>query len=321
MKRINTTVAAVKAADANTTTNTNTNMKAKTNTKAKHTDTTLTPSDVKATTCPCPLGCPEPKRGFGRMVWRIVCRLVEAVIGAIRSGGLMTVIAGAVSVAAICIMLTGCDDASGLMTAAVLVPGVLGGKHVAGGAVTTAEVREAAPDLLVNEIDRRIVKIRPMATPIDQISRFGGSRPSGSMIVDYYSVDTKPVSTTVAEAVTAGTDDSYEEGYHVESVIRVRDKTFFSETETVLVPAVKGKHDGAADQLVLYVCGVESHAEGRYRVIALNNCNDRGVYLVPAIPAGTKVVRMGRAATELAVQTEQFEPLPRKDRNYCQIFK
>ena len=30
-----------------------------------------------------------------------------------------------------------------------------------------------------------------MSTPIDQISRYGGSKHAGSMVVDYYSVDTK----------------------------------------------------------------------------------------------------------------------------------
>ena len=42
---------------------------------------------------------------------------------------------------------------------------------------------------------------------------------------------------------------------------------------------------------------------------------------MPALPAGTRLVRMGRAATELDVQTAQFAALPQKDSNHCQIFK
>ena len=53
-------------------------------------------------------------------------------------------------------------------------------------------VTEVSPDLLLNEIDSRVVKIRPMSTPIDQISRFASNRKAGSMVVDYYSVDTRP---------------------------------------------------------------------------------------------------------------------------------
>lgn len=43
--------------------------------------------------------------------------------------------------------------------------------------------------------------------------------------------------------------------------------------------------------------------------------------MMPAVETGTKVVRMGRAAAELDVQTDQYEALPTKDYNYCQIFK
>jgi hypothetical protein len=39
------------------------------------------------------------------------------------------------------------------------------------------------------------------------------------------------------------------------------------------------------------------------------------------IAAGAEIVRMGRAATELDVQTAQFEALPKKKTNNCQIFK
>ncbi len=59
--------------------------------------------------------------------------------------------------------------------------------------LTTTDSREMSPSLLRNEIDQRIVKVRPMATPVDQISRLAGCRPCGSMIVDYYSVDRKSV--------------------------------------------------------------------------------------------------------------------------------
>ena len=42
---------------------------------------------------------------------------------------------------------------------------------------------------------------------------------------------------------------------------------------------------------------------------------------VPSIPSLTTLIRMGRAASELDVQTAQFESLPQKAQNYCQIFK
>ncbi len=75
---------------------------------------------------------------------------------------------------------------------ATVIAGTAGGNHVTDGPLTVSAVREASPELLLNEIDSRIVKVRPMATPIDQISRMVGARRAKSMIVDYYSVDTKP---------------------------------------------------------------------------------------------------------------------------------
>ncbi len=50
--------------------------------------------------------------------------------------------------------------------------------RVTDGPLTTPAVREGSPALLLNEIDSRVVKVRPMATPVDQISRMVGARPA-----------------------------------------------------------------------------------------------------------------------------------------------
>ena len=85
----------------------------------------------------------------------------------------------------------GSDGSATTMAVGMLVTGVEGGKHVVDGPLTTDLSHQGSPDLLLNEIDQQIVKIRPMSTPIDQISRYGGSKHAGSMVVDFYSVDTK----------------------------------------------------------------------------------------------------------------------------------
>ena len=76
-------------------------------------------------------------------------------------------------------------------------PGTAGGTHISNTPLTTENINEAAPGLLRNSIDERIVKIRPMSTPIDQLSRCGNSRRAGAMTVEYYSVDTKQTETKV----------------------------------------------------------------------------------------------------------------------------
>lgn len=97
-------------------------------------------------------------------------------------------IAGICALAAVFAMS---DNSGGTALAMSVVAGVAGGKHVINEPLTVALTNVESPDLLVNEIDRRLVKIRPMATPIDQLSRWAGSKKSGSMVVDYYSVDTR----------------------------------------------------------------------------------------------------------------------------------
>ena len=71
------------------------------------------------------------------------------------------------------------------------VDGTSGAQHVTGAPLTTENAAVASPSLVSNAIDSAIVRIRPMATPLDQISRMGHTRAVDSMEVDYYSVDTR----------------------------------------------------------------------------------------------------------------------------------
>lgn len=200
------------------------------------------------------------------------------------------------------------------VTAMAVVAGVGGGKHVAGEPLTTKLTNEVSPELLRNEIDSRIVKVRPMATPIDQISRFGGARGCGSMVVEYYSVDTKPVE---AKAVSAKPNDTLKTAAgSIPTELKTDNDSIFEVSETLMFPDVKSSEGGP---LVVYV--YEKNKQGGLMVIPVNNKNSAGDYVTPTIAAGSRVVRMGRAAAELDVQTAQFESLPVKSSNNCQIFK
>ncbi len=203
-----------------------------------------------------------------------------------------------------------------------VVAGTAGGKHVVGGPVTT-DILNDETSLLLNEIDSHIVKIRPMATPIDQISRWNGSKHCGSMVVDYYSVDTKP---TVALLQDDYTETSATEGSSGvnKAVISTSNSEIFEPTETILVKGVEGYADDgvtpSGNDLVLYVLGKTE--SGDLRVIAVNGKKiGSTMNCVPSLDSGTTLIRMGRAASELDVQTSQFESLPVKAQNYCQIFK
>lgn len=188
-----------------------------------------------------------------------------------------------------------------------------GSNHIIDGPLTTAAIAEAAPGMLLSEVDSRVVRIRPMATPVDQISRMIGARRAKSMVVEYYSVDTRPYNTTVKIAPSA-----FETGadVHVFKLVTNNNKVFAA-TDTIMLPRVEVRQsDGSMQPLVLYV--LDNDPDSGLKVMALNPEDPDAV---PDIPVGASMVRMGRAAGELDVQTPQFEALPVKSKNYCQIFK
>ncbi len=202
---------------------------------------------------------------------------------------------------------------SGACVAAVAGAAALG-VHTDGVPVTTQLTDELAPGLLRNEIDQRIVKIRPMSTPLDQISRYGGSRVSGSMKVDYYSVDTRPIEATLSAAYAGDNDRNPTTAKAAK--LKVDNADIFQPSTTILVPDVKIAKE---ESLVLYVCENDATSVS---VVAVNNFYDGSdISCVPALPQGTKLVRMGRAAGELDVTTAQSGALPVKSTNFCQIFK
>ena len=221
-------------------------------------------------------------------------------------------------------ILASCGLVSSSATMAVVgmvIPGANDGRHVVDGPLTTELSREGSPDLLLNEIDQQIVKIRPMSTPIDQISRYAGSKHSGSMVVDFYRVDTKPTYTKMASEVPASDPQENEDSPII--TINTENDEIFDPTDTILVRSVAGYQPNgvseAKQDLILYV--LERNNDG-LRVMAVNGPTVNGVRnCFPYISAGVTVVRMGRAASELDVQSPQFEALPTKGRNLCQIFK
>lgn len=179
-------------------------------------------------------------------------------------------------------------------------------------------------EMYTKDIDKRITKIRPMATPVDQISRYATAQHSDSFEVKYYSVGTRPISCKVSEKLTAQVS-----GQSVTLV--VDDPNMFTLDDTIRVVGVKGKYDEKgvaydaedenAPDLVLCVCG-RNDSTSQPTVYAVNgnlDSNKQAIY-VPEIPAGTTLVRMGKACGELDVQTGRFNNIPTAEVQYCQNF-
>ncbi len=182
--------------------------------------------------------------------------------------------------------------------------------EIIGAPLTTTAARENSEELLRNKVDRRVTMLRPMATPVDQLSRYATSRTCKSMIVDYYAVATRADGSQTSsnlDETTISENDTLE--------LRIRNPKVFDPSETVMLPDVL---NGNMQPLVFYVMSVSDQA---LRVKPINCESDEGIITIPAIGSGTKVIRMGRAAAELDVQTAQYEALPHKEQNYCQIFK
>jgi hypothetical protein len=105
----------------------------------------------------------------------------------------------------------------------------------------------------------------------------------------------------------------------------------FTLDDTIRVVGVKAKYDyqGVAydpddentPDLVLCVCGKNSDTN-MPTVYAVNGNKDasNATIWVPAIPAGTTLVRMGKACGELDVQTGRFNNIPTAEIQYCQNF-
>ncbi|MBR5638982.1 MAG: DUF5309 family protein [Muribaculaceae bacterium] len=221
------------------------------------------------------------------------------------------------------LILGGCLAGSHHVALAVVVAGVAGGKHIDDEPLTTDLTRNASPDLLLNEIDQQIVKIRPMATPIDQLSRCAGSKHVGSMIVDYYNVDTKPTSAEVADDYVEP-DEGEATADDTRITLSTSNDDMFDVSDTILVQGVYGYDatgtEQSREELVLYV--ISRDDSSGLKVQAVNGKKIGNVEgCVPSIDEGTPLIRMGRAATELDVMSPQFEALPHKAQQFCQIFK
>ncbi len=226
------------------------------------------------------------------------------------------------SLVAIALLLSFVSGEASCVLAAV-IPTVGGGKIISGEPLTRDLTLRESDGLIKNEIDDRITKIRPMSTPIDQLSRWAVARKASSMVVDYYSVDIKPTKATMSKAYTEPESGSATSAAQ-KVTIDTSNNDIFEVSETIMVQGVKGyESDGTTrskSDLVLYITSKEEN--GTLNVYAINGKKIGSIEnCVPSIPASTTLIRMGRAATELDVQTAQFEALPVKEQNNCQIFK
>lgn len=191
-----------------------------------------------------------------------------------------------------------------------------GGKIIDGPSTLT-DGKDAVDELYTQEIDKRITKIRPMATPIDQITRHAKAMGTKSMQVKYYTVGTRPIKGKLTTEFTAQANGNTAE-------LVVNDPDMFSEADTIRVIGVLGyKEDGATqDTKELVLCVSGAAASGNPLVYAVNGKKDgngNNIW-IPTIANGAVIVRMGKACAELDAQTSSFSNIPTPEVQYCQNF-
>ena len=241
-------------------------------------------------------------------LYRIMLTLLAFVIGA--SSGVMMA------------------DASDLPDAGKTTAGADGdgGSDPTAGIATETQGRaDGDPNFYMADVDKRIVKIRPMATPIDQISRYAKASSCDSFEVKYYSVGTREIKCMTTEKVTAMSSGA-------STKLPVSDPNMFTLDDTIRVVGVKGvtnpetgkayDEDDNVPDLVLCVCGKDT-TTNMPTVYAVNGAMDsssKQPIWVPEIAKDTVLVRMGKACGELDVQTGRFNNIPMPETQYCQNF-
>jgi hypothetical protein len=208
---------------------------------------------------------------------------------------------------------------SGVMSADVVSP-------AGGGVVETATVqntqwvRENSADLYLNDIEKKVVKIRPMGNPLEQIARYATKRTATSMIQEYYATDVLPIKTTVKTTYT-------EEATTGVSTIELdtNNNAIFSKYETIMFPGIKGWEEGGTVQsdeyLVAYVTGKASGTKKLELTVVNGKKIGATLNSFPTIASAKEIIRMGRAHNEFDMQTTPFAKAPTKFTQFLQIFK
>jgi hypothetical protein len=197
----------------------------------------------------------------------------------------------------------GVADAS-VMTADVVNPEG-GGAVDTGAALTATDTRDNSEHLLLDTIDDKVTKIRPYDVVLDSISRrVSDTKTSNNQTIRHYAIDVIDLTAQLTTAVT---------GEPQQAALATSNNGIFACEQTIIVKGVKGyKEDGVTvddeNDLMLYVVGKDT--SNQPLVIAVNGKGTGDARKIPDIAVGTKLIRAGRAGSELQIQTDAYSGVP-----------
>lgn len=192
-----------------------------------------------------------------------------------------------------------------------------GGTLVEGARTRTGEEKVMDNEWFIKQVNKAIVEMKFCGTPIDQILRSGTTNKSNSIVVKYYSVGQRPLTCTVAEKFNSNQQGS-------PAAIKIDKTNILGEMDTLLVMDESGNFVMGYDNvhpLMLRVHAISSESN-LPMVYAVNGTetSSGAHFIIPNLPVGTKLLRMGRAAAEKDVSTGAYYQLPEPTEQYCQRF-
>lgn len=173
-------------------------------------------------------------------------------------------------------------------------------------------------EFYLKEVNKRIVEMKMESCPVDQILRAQERiNHSKSIVVKYYAIGQRPISSTVKTATSAGTGSMV--------TVEVNNKSAFDTMDVIMFPDIMGwEADGVTRSTLvpLQVRVMTCNDDGHPKVLAINGskCSDGTRFGMPQINQGEKMLRLGRAAAEMDVETGSYYVLPEASEKYCQRF-
>lgn len=207
----------------------------------------------------------------------------------------------------------GVSDVGDFVSLAVAAP-------VAGSGVTTTNTKSSSSELLLDDIDSKIVEIERDTVPLDtMIRKINNRQTNKSLKIDFYTVDVKEISDTVRVAVTASDQLAFE--------LPINNTNMWDVGDTVFVEGVSAysaaNAESALGSLELFVYDIDK-ANQKVMVQPVNGFRDGNQKATlktgDNIALDTLLVRGGRAGHEEEITTGQYADMPYKEYNYVQKF-
>lgn len=206
---------------------------------------------------------------------------------------------------------------AGVMTADVVKPTDGGAIDISPDSdISRTQTDEESVNLILDQIDKEVTKIRPYDVVLDTISRnVKDVKTSSGQVVRHYAIDVIDVITKVKTAHT------YQAGT-AQLALDTEDNSIIASEQTLLVKGVPGYlADGTTEDskhdLLLYVVGRNDSDQPIVRAF-----NGRGSTNsdIPDIAAESEIVVMGRAASEKQIATDAYSGVPTDFEQFLQKF-